>query len=95
MFCPVCGRTLVGPAAAEVPFPIFVCSHDGVIHDQRRELWHGLPDEPAKLHCPVCGAAMESEPKTAAARIFFCYQCGTTYDRERHAWFGLAYYRTR
>jgi predicted nucleic acid-binding Zn ribbon protein len=95
VFCPVCGRALVGPASPTVPFPIFVCPHDGVIHDQRRELWHGLPDAIPKLHCPICGAAMEFEPKDPPHRIFFCYQCGTTYDRERSAWFGLAYYRDR
>jgi len=35
---------------------------------------------------------MEFEPKEPPVRIFFCYQCGTTFDRERTTWYGLAYH---
>lgn len=93
MFCPVCGRALSGPSNPTVPFPMFVCVHDGVVYDLKRDLWHGLPEVDAKLCCPICGAAMDKEPKDPPHRIFFCYQCGTTYDKERASWFGLAYHR--
>ena len=95
MFCPVCGRTLSGPPTPTVPFPMYICAYDGVIHDQKRDLWHGLPEAPSKFFCPVCGGVMEVEPKAPPHRIFYCFQCGTTYDRERTTWFGLAYYRGR
>ncbi len=84
---------MAGPAAPAVAFPMFVCPHDGVVYDQKRDLWHGLPEVDAKLCCPVCGGEMEKEPKDPPHRIFFCYQCGTTFDKERSSWFGLAYHR--
>ncbi len=46
-----------------------------------------------KLCCPICGTPMEFEPKEPPARIFFCYQCGTTFDKERATWYGLAYHQ--
>jgi ribosomal protein L37AE/L43A len=93
MYCPVCGRAMGGPPhSTAVPYPIFVCAHDGVVYDLRREVWHGLPEVNAGLCCPICGGRMEFEPKEPPHRIFFCYQCGTTFDKERTAWFGLAYH---
>ena len=35
---------------------------------------------------------MEVEPKEPPHRVFFCFQCGTTFDRERSTWYGLAYH---
>ena len=35
---------------------------------------------------------MDAEPKTPPIRVFVCYQCGTTFDRSRAAWYGLAYH---
>jgi hypothetical protein len=84
---------MVGPTVPDVPYPMFVCSIDGVVYDRRRDLWHGLGEVETKLICPVCGRAMEFEPKEPPARVFFCYQCGTTFDRARGSWFGLAYHR--
>jgi len=92
MFCPTCGRALVGPSNPRVPYPMFVCAAEGVVYDQRRAQWYGLPEIGEKLHCPACGSAMEGEPKDPPVRIFFCYQCGTTYDRSRSAWYGLTYH---
>jgi hypothetical protein len=83
---------MTGPSNPTVPYPIFVCPMDGVVFDRRRDLWHGIPEEVAKLICPACGGVMEHPPQEAAPRIFYCYQCGTTYDRERRTWYGLAYY---
>lgn len=93
MFCPLCGRVMAGPATASVPYPIYVCASDGIVFDLRRSLWHGLPEGPVKVCCPVCGTPMEREPKEPPHRLFFCYQCGTTYDRERSTWYGLAYHQ--
>jgi hypothetical protein len=85
---------MVGPASPSVPYPMFLCPQDGVVYDRRRDGWHGLPDVQAKLCCPVCGSAMDKEPKEPPHRIFFCYACGTTFDRERGTWYGLAYHQT-
>ncbi len=90
MFCPVCGRAMPGPANPNVPYPMYVCAHHGVVYDRRRDAWHGLPDPETALHCPICGRTMEYEPKEPPTRIFFCYECGTTYDRERSTWYGIA-----
>ena len=92
MFCPVCGRAMTGPAKPAVAYPIYVCSAEGVIYDLRRGQWHGLPEVGEKLCCPACGAAMEGEPKEPPTRMFFCYQCGTTYDKSRSVWYGLTYH---
>ena len=95
MFCPICGRTMTGPAnPSSVPFPMFVCGHDGVVYDRKRDSWHGLPEVRNKLCCPICGGAMEVEPKEAPFRVFFCFQCGTTFDKEQGTWYGLAYHLT-
>ncbi len=80
------------PPRANVPFPMHVCATDGVVYDQRRAQWYGLPAIGPTLCCPACGQRMESEPKDAAPRVFFCYQCGTTYDKAREAWYGLVYH---
>ena len=93
MFCPLCGRTMNGPPNPGVPYPIFVCTVEGVVFDQRRAEWHGIPESLEKLCCPACGHPMEREPKEPPVRMFFCYQCGTTYDRSRPAWYGLAYHQ--
>ncbi len=92
MYCPLCGRALSAPATARVPYPMHVCAADGVVYDERRTKWYGLPEIGEKLHCPACGSAMEGEPKEPPTRIFFCYQCGTTFDKLRSVWYGLAYH---
>jgi hypothetical protein len=92
MYCPVCGRVMSGPTSPTVPFPMYVCGHDGVIYDRRRDAWHGLPEVGAKLCCPICGGHMEVEPKEPPHRVFFCFQCGTTFDKEPATWYGLAYH---
>ncbi len=92
MFCPRCGRALALPPGRSVPFPMHVCATDGIVYDERRSQWYGLPEVEAKLHCPGCGAAMEGEPPTPPSRVFVCYQCGITFDRATSAWFGLAYH---
>ena len=92
MFCPVCGRAMAAPPNSRVPFPMFICANDGIIYDQKRTAWYGVPEIEGRLHCPACGSAMDSEPKVPPVRIFFCYQCGTTYDRTRSLWYGLAYH---
>jgi acetone carboxylase gamma subunit len=94
MFCPVCGRVMSGPTSSKVPYPMFVCGHDGVVYDRRRDSWHGLPEVREKLCCPICGGVMEVEPKEPPFRVFFCFQCGTTYDKEQGTWYGLAYHFT-
>jgi len=82
-----------GPSSAStVPFPMYVCGHHGVVYDRRRDSWHGLPEVGEKLCCPVCGGAMEFQPKDPPHRIFFCFQCGTTFDKEQGTWYGLAYH---
>jgi len=81
-----------GPTSAKAPFPMFVCGYDGVVYDRRRDVWSGLPEVESKLCCPICGGAMEVEPKEPPHRVFFCFQCGTTFDRERTTWYGLAYH---
>lgn len=83
-----------GPASPAVAYPMFICATDGVVYDQRRDSWHGLPEVEGKLCCPICGNSMEREPKEPPHRIFFCFQCGTTFDRERSTWYGLAYHQT-
>ncbi len=83
---------MAGPANPAVAYPVFVCAADGVIFDQRRAEWHGMPEVRDRLCCPACGAPMEREPKDPPARMFLCYQCGTTYDRTRAVWYGLAYH---
>jgi len=92
MFCPVCGRVMSGPSSGKVPYPMFVCGQDGVVYDQRRDAWHGLPEVREKLCCPICGGTMEVEPKQPPHRVYFCFQCGTTYDKEQGTWYGLAYH---
>lgn len=92
MFCPICGRALTGPPRAGVAYPMHVCVADGVVYDQRRSTWYGLPEIGEKLCCPVCGAAMDHEPVEPPVRVFFCYECGTTYDRQRGVWFGVAFH---
>ena len=86
---------MTGPAQPTVPYPLFLCAYDGVVYDRHRDSWHGVPEIDRKLHCPVCGSAMEYEPKEPVARIFFCYQCGTTFDKERAVWYGLKFYEVR
>lgn len=93
MFCPLCGRAMAAPPThAPVPYPMHVCATDGVVYDQKRSQWYGLPPIENRLCCPACGGRMESEPKEPPARVFFCYQCGTTYDKTRSSWYGLAYH---
>jgi ribosomal protein L37AE/L43A len=93
MFCPICGRALAGPKRGQVvAYPMHICASDGVVYDQRRGAWHGLPEIGDKLCCPACGSAMEGEPKEPPVNIFVCYQCGTTYDKGRKTWYGLAYH---
>ncbi len=92
MFCPVCGRVMSGPPGPNVPFPMFVCGHDGVVYDRKRDSWHGLPEVRERLCCPICGGMMEVEPKEPPPRVFFCFQCGTTFDKEQGTWYGLAYH---
>lgn len=93
MFCPLCGRGMAGPPKAAVAYPMHVCAADGVVYDTTRGQWYGIGEVGEKLCCPACGSGMESEPKEPPARVFFCYQCGTTYDKLRKAWYGLAYHR--
>jgi transposase len=93
MYCPVCGRAMTGPTNPSVPYPMFVCPHHGVVYDRKRDAWHGLPEIETKLCCPICGSAMEFEPKQPPVRIFYCYQCGTTFDRSRGTWYGLAFHQ--
>jgi len=92
MFCPICGRVMTGPSSPTVSFPMFVCGHDGVVYDRKRDTWNGLPEVGAKLCCPICGNPMEVEPKEPPHRVFFCFQCGTTFDKETGVWYGLAYH---
>jgi hypothetical protein len=92
MFCPVCGRAMSAPPSPRVAFPMYVCPHDGVVFDQKRDAWHGQPEAGPRLHCPICGGLMEVEPKEPPHRIFFCYQCGTTFDKERTSWYGLGFH---
>ena len=80
------------PRSPTVPYPMHVCSADGIVYDQKRAVWYGMPEIGEKLCCPSCGAAMEGGPPEPPIRIFFCYQCGTTYDKQRAAWYGLAYH---
>ncbi len=80
------------PPRSTVAYPMHVCGTDGVVYDQARSQWYGLPQIGEKLCCPGCGSAMETEPKEPPIRLFFCYQCGTTYDRARGTWYGLAYH---
>jgi len=84
---------MTGPASPAVPFPMYLCGYHGVVYDRKRDAWHGLPPVESKLICPICGSAMEFEPKDALARVFFCYQCGTTFDNDRKTWYGLAYHQ--
>ncbi len=35
---------------------------------------------------------MEAEPREPPHRMFFCFQCGTSFDREQGQWYGLAYF---
>jgi hypothetical protein len=92
MFCPACGRALSPPPRQPVPYPMHVCATDGIVYDQKRGQWYGVPEVHDRLCCPACGNAMESEPKGGSPRVFFCYQCGTTYDKSRAAWYGLAFH---
>ena len=95
MFCPVCGRAMSGPPKGQiVPYPTHVCSTDGVVYDQRRQQWYGLPEVADKLCCPACGGAMEGEPHEPPVQMFVCYQCGTTYDKARKTWYGLVYHHS-
>ncbi|MGA7923140.1 MAG: hypothetical protein WCA77_04115 [Thermoplasmata archaeon] len=82
---------MAGPAAGRtVPFPMHVCAADGVVYDQQRDQWYGMPEIGNSLNCPACGGGMEFEPKEPPVRIFFCYQCGTTFDKMGGQWFGLS-----
>jgi len=92
MFCPHCGRALTPPPGRQVAFPMHVCGADGIVYDEKRAMWYGLPEVGTKLCCPGCGAAMDGEPKEPPVRIFVCYQCGITFDRATTSWFGLAYH---
>jgi len=92
MFCPLCGRAMSGPTRPTVAYPMHVCAADGIVYDQRRGQWYGLPEIGDTLCCPACGNRMDAEPKTPPIRVFVCYQCGTTFDRSRAAWYGLAYH---
>jgi hypothetical protein len=92
MYCPSCGRIMRGPTAPTVPYPIHVCATDGVVYDERRAAWYGLPELTEKVACPGCGGRMEGEPNEPPVRMFFCYQCGITFDRNRASWYGLAYH---
>lgn len=69
-----------------------VCAADGVVYDQRRQAWYGLPEAGDRLFCPACGHAMESEPPEPPRRLFFCYQCGVTFDKVRNGWYGLTFH---
>lgn len=80
------------PTKPTVQFPMHVCGVDGVVFDERRGSWYGLPEIDSKLCCPICGSAMEVEPKEPPVRMFFCYQCGTTFDKQRTSWYGLAFH---
>lgn len=92
MFCPICGRAMSAPPPRTVAFPMHICAGDGVVYDQKRDQWYGVPEVGDHLRCPACGSPMESEPKEPPIRIFFCYQCGTTYDKHRSRWYGLSYH---
>jgi hypothetical protein len=82
-----------GPTRPAVPYPMHVCGADGVVYDERRDRWYGTPEEVGeKLHCPACGTTMEAAPREPPVRVYFCYQCGTTFDRVRGAWYGLAFH---
>lgn len=71
---------------------MYVCAVDGIVYDLRRADWYGFEEPGAKIHCPACGQSMEGEPKEGAASIVFCYQCGTTFDRGKNRWYGIAYH---
>lgn len=83
---------MAAPPRTTVPYPMHVCATDGVVYDQHRAQWYGLPTIEDRLCCPACGSRMEVEPKEPPVRVFFCYQCGTTYDKARAVWYGLAYH---
>jgi hypothetical protein len=89
MFCPVCGALLANPARAGSPYPMHVCTADGLVYDQTRNLWYGLPENLNAPHCPVCGMAMETESARGPPTLHFCFQCGVTYDGRRKAWYGV------
>lgn len=81
---------MIGPPSGRtVAYPMHTCAAEGVVYDERRGSWYGLPEIGDRLNCPACGGAMDAEPKEPPIRIFFCYQCGTTYDRLRGTWYGL------
>lgn len=92
MFCPQCGRALALPPGRTLAFPMHICGADGIVYDEKRGRWYGLPEAPDRLCCPGCGAPMEGEPPEPPKRIFVCYQCGITFDRPAGAWFGLAFH---
>ena len=94
MYCPTCGRALRGPRGGIVPYPMYVCTTDGVVYDQRRQSWYGLAEAGEHLACPACGHAMETEPSEGAPRLYFCYQCGVTFDKARNSWFGHTFHDT-
>jgi len=88
-YCPICGAELISPARPGVAYPMHFCSVDGVVFDERRNLWYGFAEPPAQIHCPNCGLKLEGEPKDAPA-MYFCFQCGVTYDRSRKEWYGMS-----
>jgi len=83
---------MTGPSKPKLPYPMHICAADGIVYDERRTQWYGLPEIGETLHCPACGSRMEGTPRDPPVRIFYCFQCGTTFDRVRQTWYGLVYH---
>lgn len=94
MYCPVCGIEMLAPAPPEAPFPMFVCTGDGVVYDKHRNQWYGLTEGGNRMLCPSCGQEMDAEPRGAPA-MHFCFQCGVTYDHAKNAWYGVSLHEER